>query len=987
MRNWRIVALITGASLLLGTAGCAAVPPQADSTVLENQEQNTEEWEFTDKEYEQTVDEYAAHLRKYASYGEASGQKIVIPAAGFVSEENSGAYVTSYMGKDSCLYWETPGGSVTWQFNVEQEGLYQLAVDFCGISYKSYDVVMDVLLDGEAPFRNCQNISLHRQFLDETYFGPGDHAFAQDLKGNELRPSLTEQFEWRRELMHDSLDQYPGALSFYLSEGEHTLTLRLKEEALAISDITFVQEENADTYDKVLAAWNADGAKDSSGYYKEYEAEASYLKNDITLFATYDTAYEHVTPSSATTVLYNTIGKNTWRDIGQTITWEIEVPEDGYYNLAFKVKQYDKSNAYSVRTLTIDGKSLYKEMETIKFPYASKWYMKGLEDENGAPLKVYLTKGRHVLGLTANLDEEFSSVLRSVDLATKELQHWYREIIKVTGFNADGGRVTIDTNRDFNLERTVPGLLEGLDDCRQQLMEAYQKIEELEGISASSASVLKETEVLLENLIKKPGKIAKRIETFRGNISNLSTWVIDMQSQPLVLDKFMVYSPDVKEPEVGSNFGRQLLYRTKMFFYSFKNTTNSITGSSELKESDVTLRVWISTADITTTGASSGRDQAIILKKLIDEYFTAKTGINVDVSLVGGSDTLIQAVLAGEGPDVALFTSTDTPVNLAMRGALLDLSRFEDFESVISQFTESAVVPFWYKGGCYAFPETQNFNVLFYRTDIYEELGLEPPTTWDEFYEQIILLSNANYMVGVPQNQNVFETYLYQMGETFYSDDLSRSSFHTNEALKAFEGWTNLYTKYSLSLIFDFFNRFRSGEMALAIEPYNQVNYLYSAAPELDGLWDIAVMPGTKNEDGTVNSVETCSSTGAIALADTEYPEEAYEFLKWWVSADTQGTFGVQVEQTLGVAARYGTANLEAFEQIPWSVEQADIIRSQRENTVAVEQIPGNYYIARNLSFAFRAVVYNKKNLRETLYKYNIEINKELKRKQKEFSY
>ena len=211
--------------------------------------------------------------------------------------------------------------------------------------------------------------------------------------------------------------------------------------------------------------------------------------------------------------------------------------------------------------------------------------------------------------------------------------------------------------------------------------------------------------------------------------------------------------------------------------------------------------------------------------------------------------------------------------------------------------------------------------------------------------------------------------------------------FDTEAALNAFGSWTGLYTKYSLSLIFDFFNRFRSGEIALAIEPYNQVNYLYSAAPELDGLWDIAVLPETVRADGTRSGVVTCSSTGCIALKGTAHPEEAYRFLSWWVSAKTQGDFGTQVEQTLGVAARYGTANLEAFERIPWSAEQAAIIREQRAKTVAVEQIPGNYYIARNLAFAFRAVVYNKANLRETLYKYNIEINKELARKQKEFSY
>ncbi|MBP5295140.1 MAG: extracellular solute-binding protein [Lachnospiraceae bacterium] len=457
--------------------------------------------------------------------------------------------------------------------------------------------------------------------------------------------------------------------------------------------------------------------------------------------------------------------------------------------------------------------------------------------------------------------------------------------------------------------------------------------------------------------------------------------------QPLTLDCFYVYSPDVKTPDVGQNFFRQFGYRTKMFFHSFSGSSTKVSGTSETGENAVTLRVWISTADITTTGASSGRDQAIILKKLIDENFTSKYGINVDVSLVNGSNTLVQAVLAGEGPDVALFTSTDTPVNLAMRGALLELSQFDGFDEILTEFTESAVTPFRYKDGCYALPETMNYNLLFYRTDVYGELGITPPKTWEEFYEQIILLANENYMVGIPQNQNTFETFLYQYGQTFYTEDFSRSTFDTEEALNAFNSWTGLYTKYSLSLIFDFFNRFRSGELAIGIMPYNQVNYLYSAAPELNGLWGMAPIPGTVQPDGSINNLETCSSTGCVALRDTKHPKEAFEFLKWWVGSETQAAFGVQVEQTLGIAARYATANVKAFESLPWEASQAEVMKAQREMTVAIEQIPGNYYIARNLSFAFRAVVYNKANSRETLYKYNIEINKELARKQKEFSY
>lgn len=913
--------------------------------------------------------------------------EIEINAADFSAEENSGAYVTGVAGREGVLYWEQAGGTVTWTFNVPQSGWYQLELDYCAVPGYNSDIIVDILLDGEAPFANVQNVNLRRVYLDETYLGLEDNTFATNLKGDELRPALLEQQSWQTQVIRDAKDHYTGPMYFFLEEGAHEIGLRLDESAVAISALRFMNREEVPDYSQAVSAWNAAGAGDSSGYLGGYEAEKSYLKNALTLFATYDTAQVHVTPSSPAVINYNTIGKNTWKDIGQQITWEFEVPADGYYYLAFKVKQYDKSNAYSVRSVTIDGEALFSEMAVQKFAYDTGWYVQALQNENGEPLKVYLTEGLHTLGMEASIDEEFSQILRDVDEVTAQMQHWYREIIKITGFNADSGRISIDANRDFNLEKNIPGLIEGLQSCKDRLDDCYERVGNISALSTSSASVLKETSVMLEKLIKQPDKIAKRIETFRSNISNLSTWTIEQRSQPLVMDKFYVFSPDQKIPEVGGGGLSQLWYRFLMFIDSFVSPASDVTGSTDVGETTETIRVWISTADITTTGASSGRDQAIILKKLIDETFTAETGINVEVSLVGGSDTLVQAVLAGEGPDAALFTSVDTPVNLAMRDVLLDLSQFEGYEEVLTEFTESAVTPFRYKDGLYAFPETQNFNMLFYRTDIFNEIGLEPPKTWDEFYDQIVLLSNENYMVGIPQNQNTFEAFLYQSGTTFYTEDLSQSTFDTNEALTAFGNWTDLYTKYSLPLVFDFFNRFRSGEMAMGIMPYNQVNYLYSAAPELDGLWSMAVIPGTVDANGNINNLETSTSTGCIGLKGTEHPQEVYEFLRWWVSEETQAAFGIQLEQTLGVAARYATANLGAFEQLPWLSHQAEVMRQQRENTVAVEQIPGSYYIARNLSFAFRAVVYSNANLRETLYKYNIEINKELERKQKEFAY
>lgn len=69
-----------------------------------------------------------------------------------------------------------------------------------------------------------------------------------------------------------------------------------------------------------------------------------------------------------------------------------------------------------------------------------------------------------------------------------------------------------------------------------------------------------------------------------------------------------------------------------------------------------------------------------------------------------------------------------------------------------------------------------------------------------------------------------------------------------------------------------------------------------------------------------------------------------------------------------------------------WPRAQQQAILTQWAYVNDIPQLPGNYIINRNLSFAFRAVVYDNKIPREVLAKYNKEINKEIQRKWAEFS-
>ena len=196
-------------------------------------------------------------------------------------------------------------------------------------------------------------------------------------------------------------------------------------------------------------------------------------------------------------------------------------------------------------------------------------------------------------------------------------------------------------------------------------------------------------------------------------------------------------------------------------------------------------------------------------------------------------------------------------------------------------------------------------------------------------------------------------------------------------AINVFNKFTNLYVSYGFPLTFEFQNRFRSGEMPIGIASFGLYNTLQIAAPEINGLWKMVEIPGTVREDGSVNRTALASSSAVMILADTDKPDESWEFVKWWTDTDAQTDFADEVESILGKSARYNSANNEAFENSNWSSKEKAIINAQKANTTAVAPMPGGYYLARNLNNAFRNVVYKGASATDALYEYTYKINSE----------
>ena len=674
--------------------------------------------------------------------------------------------------------------------------------------------------------------------------------------------------------------------------------------------------------------------------------------------------------------MLNYIGGDPWNNAGQWIEWSFVVPEDGYYEISVKARQAYQRGAVSARSVYIDGEIPFDELKTISFDYNTSWDLLTLGDEHGA-YRFYLTKGEHTVRLQATLGE-MGTILKDLEDSIYRLNLIYRKVLVLTGVNPD-------RFRDYNIAKLYPDVIEAMDLESKRLYKLVDDTVAITGQKSDRVAVAQTLAVQLENFVNYNERITQQFANFKDNITSLGTAMQNMSETKLDVDLLVISGEDATLPAIHDGFVEKALHEIRSCVASYFVDYNSLGDKFDEGDGDL-IEVWIVT----------GRDQSTVLKSMVDDTFTPNTGIHVNVKLVV-ADTLLTAVVAGNGPDVVLSLGSWFPVNYAMRNAVEDLTQFADFEEVIAPFYESALTPVRYNGGVYALPETQEFSVLFYRTDILEEMGMEAPETWTDLIALLPTIQGNNMSVGIPYpditnvDMSIFNSLIYQYGGQIYDEDGKRTLIDNENGVDAFKLYTSLYNDYGLPTVYDFVSRFRSGEMPIGLANYNTYNTLAVSAPEIRGLWNFTLFPGTlrTGENGESVLDRSVHSTGLscmmIATDDERIKRDSWEFLKWWVSAESQVRFGREIEAILGSSARYTTANRDALSQLAWSASQLHTLQSQMEETVGFREIAGGYSTTRHMTNAIRRVINTKEDVRETLLTYARTINDEIRIKRQEF--
>ncbi len=906
------------------------------------------------------TDEYVIHAADYVRYVDAAG----VETEPVVCEDGGAESGRSVRTEEQ--------GLIEFEVDIRTEGFYDIAVNYFPTAGNSADIQRAFFIDGKLPYNELALVEFQRVWrntVTDTVVNKDGvlvKNWVKDNQGNDLKPSMAEEPEWMTSYLYDADGYITSRLSVYLTAGKHTITIVSQREPMLLGQLTLANPPAVADYASQKAAWDAAGASDTTGQYIRIEAENAVKTSSQMLYPVQDQSSPGVYPSSAKELLNNTIGGNSWRLVNQWIEWEFDVPETGYYNIGFHARQNFVKGLYVSRKIMIDGEVPFEELSDYGFTYSQTWRLDTLENDGGEAYRFYLTAGRHTLRMQTVLGE-FSDIISKVSDSMTQLNAIYRKIIRITG-------VTPDAYRDYQIEASLPEIKGEMEAVMVQIDEVIKELRAVTGKSSDKETALITMRDQLEELVKDPERFVKVISSYKINVRALGTWVNTALEQPLQLDTIYVYSPGQKVTTANNGFWKRILYEFTRLYYSFIVDYNQIGNVAAGDARSITL--WV----------GSGRDQANVIKSLIDKTFTSEKGISVNVMIVD-MGTLLQATLAGQGPDVAIQVGNDLPMNYGLRNAVADLSQFEDLDEVVSRFYPSAMVSYQFGGATYGLPETQTFPMMFYRKDILKELGLEVPKTWDEVKVVMTVLSKNQMEIGMLPGENVFAMLLYQNGGVYYNEDASRSALDSDEAINAFKEYCEFYTDYKLdqSTVVD--ERFRLGECPIIIADYTLYNNLQVSAPDIKGLWGMAPVPGVKNPDGTIGNAVGSSGQACVAMKENRDLEASWEFLKWWTSADTQISYGREMESLMGAAARIATANIEAFQALPWPNTERDALMKQFAQVQGIPQVPGGYFSWRNVNNAFYRVTTESDSVspREELMDKVLLINAEIDYKREEF--
>ena len=287
------------------------------------------------------------------------------------------------------------------------------------------------------------------------------------------------------------------------------------------------------------------------------------------------------------------------------------------------------------------------------------------------------------------------------------------------------------------------------------------------------------------------------------------------------------------------------------------------------------------------------------LRKVVDEY-TAATGNPVEIEEIardGYSDKLRTTIIGGGSEFDVMYMSSDwMPAFIAAGG----LAPFDEYiASMPAEFLniddlQPGVSNLTFDGSVYGFPSEGDTAWLFYRTDLLQEAGLEPPQTMDEMLAVAQALNQPPDRFGMVIGSRTDEAwwdfmhYFWAFGGQIYDPETLEVTVNNEQGVAALQFYSDLLLKYGVVSpdvttygYNEILTALQQGNAAMGVEWMAATQDLTNCdvSPDVcDKLAYELVPPAVAGEYGFGGS----SWGWAIPAAASE-KEAGYKFIEWLV--------------------------------------------------------------------------------------------------------
>ena len=285
---------------------------------------------------------------------------------------------------------------------------------------------------------------------------------------------------------------------------------------------------------------------------------------------------------------------------------------------------------------------------------------------------------------------------------------------------------------------------------------------------------------------------------------------------------------------------------------------------------------------------------------LLEDFHQKYPGITINPLTVPNADFMTKfttSVVGGDAPDTTMAAPTRIPDMVAI-GGLQDLTeRVEDsdlMEKIPANHWDGAIID----GRIYGVPSFMFVDWMYYRLDWFEEAGIEPPTTFEEFTEAAIALTDPDQgrygfgMRGGAGGQGFIPLIFEAFGSPIIDED-GQPALDFDTAVTALRWYTDLHTVHGAvppSVVEDSFRQimegFQTGQTAML---WHHTGSLAEMRTVLGDEGTFMTAPRPTASAGMI--ARATPSYNGISMPESENEAAAWEWMKYWTEVDTQVTF------------------------------------------------------------------------------------------------